>query len=510
MSDDDAHQIGLGRRVATLREAAGLTQAELARRLHVTQSAVSRIESGSRRLSAAQLVRLAEILGIEPGVLLATDDALMPAAAAPMQDDPASTPMQTGPTLADGVRRSVAEPPESLRRLAPARKHGRRELRLALGGEPLAPQYPEELEHLHRLPGPSPFPSSSRLQPSREPRFLPSLEPPLFAEVVRDWLEVAGAVANAGAVADTGAAPALLPDRPGVVGLDPHISAGGADPVRLARFWRQELGVGERGPLPDLVVLLEAAGVQVIVARLEGDKPHGACAALPAGAAGPAGTAGAADAGAHRIPFVFVNSFGRPVALQRFALAHEFAHLALGHGEAYDELIDWSGRNRREVEANMFAEEFTAPLAAVRHWFEMEGGSGQIDDIESVARLANHFGVSFWVARYRAKAAGLLTSPTRLRDIDRELRRRELQTLPRQLFLGGLRDTLSVLSSEMRPGQEQNQLRIAPQGVRVPGPMRAAVLRLLEAGVATLEEAQTWLRIGADDLRYQLAQFGVE
>jgi len=46
MPNDDAHQIGLGRRVATLREAAGLTQAELARRLHVTQSAVSRIESG--------------------------------------------------------------------------------------------------------------------------------------------------------------------------------------------------------------------------------------------------------------------------------------------------------------------------------------------------------------------------------------------------------------------------------------------------------------------------------
>ncbi len=140
----------------------------------------------------------------------------------------------------------------------------------------------------------------------------------------------------------------------------------------------------------------------------------------------------------------------------------------------------------------------------------MEGGTGQIDDVESVVRLANHFGVSFWVARYRAKAAGLLTSPTRLREIDRELRRREWQTLPRQLFLGGLRDTLSVLSCETRPGQEQNQLRIAPQGVRVPGAMRAAVLRLLEAGVATLEEAQAWLRIGAGDLRYQLSRFGVE
>ena len=40
--------------------------------------------------------------------------------------------------------------------------------------------------------------------------------------------------------------------------------------------------------------------------------------------------------------------------------------------------------------------------------------------------------------------------------------------------------------------------------------MRAAVLRLLEAGEAGLEEAQAWLRIGADDLRFQLAQFGVD
>ncbi len=275
--------------------------------------------------------------------------------------------------------------------------------------------------------------------------------------------------------------------------------------MRLARFWRHELGVGGEGPLPDLVVLLEAAGVDVVHARLDHDSPHGACAL-----AGPAAR-----------PFLFVNGSERPVATQRFALAHEFAHLALGHGEAYDERIDWSGRSRRETDANAFAEEFMAPLAAVRQWHDIDAEArsqtgeqeraGDADaDLALIVRLANHFGVSFWVARYRAKAAGVITSPTRLRELDQTLRTRQAQLIPRQLFLGGLRDTLSVLVAESRPGQSDNRLRIAPQGVRVPARMRSQVLGLLERGEASLEQASLWLRIPPDDLRDQLARLGVD
>ena len=229
------------------------------------------------------------------------------------------------------------------------------------------------------------------------------------------------------------------------------------------------------------------------------------------------------------------------MALQRFALAHEFAHLALGHGEAYDERLDWSGRSRRETSANAFAEEFVAPLPAVRRWFEMDGeaaGSRAVArepaaspaaskdsaaahpaasrtdpaaaTVDLIVRLANHFGVSFWVARYRAKAAGIVTGPTQLRLLDQALRARQYQMIPRQLFLGGLRDTLSVLTAESRPGQSRNPWRIAPNGVRVPGRMRAQVLALLEAGAVPLEQAAAWLRIGPAELRAQLEQFGVE
>ena len=78
------------------------------------------------------------------------------------------------------------------------------------------------------------------------------------------------------------------------------------------------------------------------------------------------------------------------------------------------------------------------------------------------------------------------------------------------MFLGGLRDTLSQLTAESRPGGERNALRMAPEGVRVPGRMRSQVLGLLERGATSLEQAAAWLRIPPDDLRYQLEQLGVE
>ena len=370
------------------------------------------------------------------------------------------------------------------------------------------------------------------------------LEPALFAEVVRDALDVE-------ALAGASGEPHLADfERTSPFAALPH--ATHADPVRLARFWRHELGAGDEGPLPDLVPLLEAAGVDVVHARLDCDTPHGACALVAAPRAGggagggapgfaaargvaqsnaraPRAAAGNAAPAAPRPPaprppravrpFIFINGFGRPVAMQRFALAHEFAHLALGHGEAYDEHIDWSGRSRHETDANAFAEEFVAPLAAVRRWFEMDGaaaGSRAVardpaaEAVDTVVRLANHFGVSFWVARYRAKAAGILAGPTQLRLLDQQLRAREARLISRQLFLGGLRDTLSVLTAESRPGQSQNPWRIAPQGVRVPGRMRAQVLALFEARVVPLEQAADWLRITPRELRRQLEQFGAK
>jgi transcriptional regulator with XRE-family HTH domain/Zn-dependent peptidase ImmA (M78 family) len=534
-----SHERELGRRLARLRDAAGLTQRELARRMDLTQSALSRIESGQRRLSAAQVSQLARILAIDPGVLLEADpaDAADPYAAEMIQSsqssqgprDEAGAPRSNARSLgAEGARGRT----ESLRSRA-ASPAGSGSLAMMSSDSPLARMSNGDASWAEGSTGDLDLaaptgPAAAAADVPRGRARSRGLEPPIFAEVVRDALEVE-------ALAGADDEPHLAGfGRPSPFAALPH--ATHADPVRLARFWRHELGVGAEGPLPDLVPLLEAAGVDVVHARLDSDTPHGACALVPApragaAAAGRAASGGAAAAGggaaanaASAAPaafraFVFVNGFQRPVALQRFALAHEFAHLALGHGEAYDERIDWSGRSRHETDANAFAEEFVAPLAAVRRWFEMDGeaaGSRAVardpaaETLNTVVRLANHFGVSFWVARYRAKAAGILSSPTQLRAVDQLLRAHQAQMIPRQLFLGGLRDTLSVLTAESRPGQSKNPWRIAPNGVRVPGRMRAQVLALLEAGAVPLEQAAAWLRIEPADLRKQLEQFGVE
>ena len=53
----------LGRRVASARKRAGVTQEELAHRLGVDRTAVAKIEAGRRRVSAPELARLADALG---------------------------------------------------------------------------------------------------------------------------------------------------------------------------------------------------------------------------------------------------------------------------------------------------------------------------------------------------------------------------------------------------------------------------------------------------------------
>jgi transcriptional regulator with XRE-family HTH domain len=48
------------------REAAGLTQAELAAKLGEYQSFVARLESGQRRVDVVELIELSEILNFDP------------------------------------------------------------------------------------------------------------------------------------------------------------------------------------------------------------------------------------------------------------------------------------------------------------------------------------------------------------------------------------------------------------------------------------------------------------
>jgi HTH-type transcriptional regulator/antitoxin HipB len=56
--------------IAAERKAAGLTQADVAKKLRRYQSIVANIESGERRIDVIEFIELAEAIGFNPGELI--------------------------------------------------------------------------------------------------------------------------------------------------------------------------------------------------------------------------------------------------------------------------------------------------------------------------------------------------------------------------------------------------------------------------------------------------------
>lgn len=75
---DEPFRVAFGKRVKHAREAAGLNQAELARRLGRTRSSVANIEAGRQTPSAEMAERCAQILRCDPGWLLAGEQVAPP------------------------------------------------------------------------------------------------------------------------------------------------------------------------------------------------------------------------------------------------------------------------------------------------------------------------------------------------------------------------------------------------------------------------------------------------
>jgi transcriptional regulator with XRE-family HTH domain len=69
---DTAHK-QLAHRVKSLREEKGLSQEALARKIGIPRSALSQIETGDRRVTTDELVRLSETLSTPPGILLGSE-----------------------------------------------------------------------------------------------------------------------------------------------------------------------------------------------------------------------------------------------------------------------------------------------------------------------------------------------------------------------------------------------------------------------------------------------------
>jgi len=60
----------LGEVLVRARERAGLKQAEVAAKLGLPASYLSKIESGTRRLDVVELIRIAEAMGIDPAEIV--------------------------------------------------------------------------------------------------------------------------------------------------------------------------------------------------------------------------------------------------------------------------------------------------------------------------------------------------------------------------------------------------------------------------------------------------------
>lgn len=531
----DEHQQSIGRALAKLREQQGWSQRELAKWVGLDQSAVSRIEAGRRRVSAKELHRFADAFRVSADVLLLgapDDDTPEPAApAAPtaslpfassaqyvfsdalglgLEDEP-----QVHPGISVREHPDIAGPDDSDDALLPdrARLTGS-SLRMELSS-------PRREAPTRPLPLRAALPAGlSGLAATGPPVSLSRLDglPAEIPVVVRDWFELrrlAGghepALAWSSGYSAEGKeerfAHPVQPAERGSLGGDVLYD-------RVARFWRSELHVEpDDGPLPDLVPLLEDGhGAQVIVARVadgeEGGKTRREAVTPP----GPASTA-AALAAAERpvcaafttggVPFLFVNA-ARPVVLQRFALAHAFAHLVLGHGDVVDGRIHWSRNNPREAAANDFAEELLAPVRAVQHWYERRGEPQP--EVESLLELGNAFGISVWAALYRSRAARRVPAK-QFAELSQRLQRREWELLPWQAYLGGVRDTLAHLT----PGECLPPGAYGPPAVlRVPASMRAWALTAVRGGRLSVEHAAACLQLDARELAALLARLGLE
>jgi transcriptional regulator with XRE-family HTH domain len=534
----------LGARVAALREQRGWSQRALAKVLGMNQSVLSRIEAGKRRVSATELEEIAAALDVDLQALFsggedplasrrprtrsvsgfasskvageafaqappkarlgppASRSAMYPFASRPERSDlPASGPERSDlPASRPPSQRGPAASPDAPRHSAAfTPPEGDRVAALSDDGAPATVL--ARTVGVDRLSGTS-RPASGPPAPRPTVRPLPAPAHTVTEDYfrLRDLAEEYEEVWSS-SIPSSDALGRRRPAGPAPWSVAGHVGVGQA-PDRYARFLRHELGIGVDGPVPDLVTLFEDARVtEVVLARLAGETPV------------------AANVITDDAAFVFVNA-ARPVTLQRFALVHAVAHVVLGHGDVVDERIVWSRAEPLESEANDFAEEFLAPVAAVARWYDRHGDPRP--SVEVLLELAAAFGVTSWSALYRSRAAERL-NPKLQSILSRELRAREWSLLPEQALRGGLRDTLSALGEEAPsplPGARGVGGTPAPAHmtrepgpaavVRVPARMRAWALRALRQGRLSVEEAARMLHLSPADLVEALQRAGLE
>jgi transcriptional regulator with XRE-family HTH domain len=497
----EEHQ-DIGRRIAALREGQGWSQRSLAKVLGLDQSALSRIEAGHRRVTASELQRLARVLHVTVDDLLAGPRDDLQDAAPPEATSPAA--LSVPPHHAQRRRRreaatGTAVAADELPQLSPADAALGRAARTVRPMPPASSPAAEELTRLMERP------VAARGSGAAELLRLTSVElPENVAAVVAGWFRLREVARGDLALPFSSGRSAQGKPAGWAPLLPPPVASPGGEVLydRLARFWRNELHVEPDGPLPDLVTLLEdMLAVQVIVARVP-MAPSVERAPLPGDETTSAETPFCASLLLDDVPFLFVNA-ARPVVLQRYALTHAFAHLVLRHGDIVDQRIEWARSNPREAAANDVAEELLAPVLAVARWYDRR--HEQTPTLETLLDLGNAFGISAWAALYRSRAAERARTKT-FSALRAELQAVEWQVLPRQAFLGGLRDTLSALT----PGEVRDPGAFGrPAVLRVPAVMRRWGLQALSSGRLSLEEVAGCLHLDPAALAADLERLGL-
>lgn len=88
---------------------------------------------------------------------------------------------------------------------------------------------------------------------------------------------------------------------------------------------------------------------------------------------------------------------------QRFTLAHEVGHHVLGHAAVLDgqKQVGRDTSDPLEQQANYFASDLLAPIAAVQCWLDDNLGNGTAPTLEDVVRMADRFHISPPAMLYR-------------------------------------------------------------------------------------------------------------
>lgn len=248
-----------------------------------------------------------------------------------------------------------------------------------------------------------------------------------------------------------------------------------------ATNFRQAYGLAT-SPIPNMEMLADEVGV--LVCRLPlGDyqSPDGCSAIDPLDG----------------IAYILINS-DKPRVRRRFTIAHELGHLALGHLQQGEMVLDETTNSTQpeETEANAFAAELLMPAEGIRNF--LDRFSRRLDDqgfsLHLAVRLAASFGVSEEAVYYRMLNLGLVGSS----QYSNSEEFTDLRENPEKIKQVRTRLGLTPVKSDIE------------RGITEVGPaMRARIAQALEKGLITIQRAAEMMHVSPQETYRWVVETGL-